>query len=102
MADRSLREAAARAAAKDLTGPQLKLYEKLSPAARRLFNDLAKYPDYTGGASSEAALLELSKTRLIELYHKDPGKMPMAFLTRRGKQMAERLKASGRLDIKIK
>jgi hypothetical protein len=84
-------------AAKDMTPPQIKIYEKLSDAARRLFNDLAKYPKYTGGASGEAALLELSKTKLIKLHHADPGKMPLAFLTPRGKQMAQRLMGSGRL-----
>jgi hypothetical protein len=84
----------------DLTDPQLKLYEKMSPAARRLFNDLAEHPDYRGQASTEQAILELSKTHLIELHHRG-AKQPLVTLTRRGKQMAERLKASGRLDIKV-
>lgn len=99
MPDRSLREAAARSAAKDMTGPQIKLYEKLSPAAQRLLNDLARFPDYKGGASTEQALLELSKTHLITLHHTSPDKKPLAFLTTRGKQMAKRLMESGRLDI---
>ena len=93
----ALREAVAKTAAKDMTGPQIKIYEKLSDAARRLFNDLAKYPKYQGGASGEAALLELSKTKLLTLLHRNPGKMPLAILTRRGKQMAQRLVGSGRL-----
>lgn len=70
---------------------QKRIYDGLSDAAKRLFHDLATYPKYKGGASTNDAKVELSKKGLAQLLGEDPGKPPIVVLTAPGKRMARDL-----------
>lgn len=77
----------------NLTRPQRAIYDRLSPAARRLFNDLATVPKYRGQLSTEKAKIELRKVGWITIEWGPGGNPKLDVLpwTSRGQSAARRL-----------
>jgi|GEM_PF-1775249 len=80
-----------------LTGPQLTIWQGLSPTAKRLLNTLAEFPDYQGQESTTAAKVELERAGLLKWLWGggNPRQDRVAGWTRRGQSMLNRLRSGG-------